>query len=748
MNLTEFRAVLAAFIAALQQLVAGLPGADNTTPTVNLTANVSQINAPGSVEFNVTASTNTVSLEVYRYPGAVRVATLPPVGGTFSDRIESGSIVYQYRAVARAADKREAVQEISITVDIPPVEVQDATPPSLSLRVTPNPVTAAGTAMLIADVTDDVAVASVTFRLTGSGARTLGTVTEAPFIWEDDTPLTTANNGTRTYEAIATDTSGNVSAIATASVQVNIPIPPDVTAPVISSFTMPNHPSLTITEAGSFLFRAIATDNVALKYVLFYWNNIEAKRKTTAPYEINLDFTAANNGPVQIRARAYDTSDNFTDFVLELTVNISGAAPINPALYVEPDPATIPWGAPIVINDAYLTARGATLITTGEYAGRWKLTLDHPALNLVTGDCAVWVNTTKPLLLTQSTWCGVGGGGTGRGAIGNGVYGKPVGNSTAVDIVIEDCTQIKPTPAQMQNGQYAGGLRFAYPKNVIVRNSNINGPGLLVAELNPANGGTAKFQRNKVRNIDGRIVDKTQPDGWKTGLGTAGAKYVQAVQLDKVRNTPGIEISDNDIENLPGESRVEDNINTYKSGGTAASPLKIFRNLINGAYSGHPNDAFSGSAVVMGDEGGDRTEAIENTAVNTSNTAISMSSMNYGKILRNKMAQTGLLPDGSRVDANGTNIDVGVYARNYAGDSGFIMDKTTNVVDDNDIAWNAPLEGQPNRQLNYGFSDNASAGPIGNRVYGVATDALIQTLISNHRAAWQSAGVIVGRRKP
>lgn len=433
--------------------------------------------------------------------------------------------------------------------------------------------------------------------------------------------------------------------------------------------------------------------------------------------------------------------------VVVATVTVS--VTISP-LYVEPDPATINWGPPIVIIDAYLTAQGSTQITTGEHAGRWAVTLDHPALNLVSGDCAVWVNTTKPLLLRHSTWCGVGGEGTGRGAIGNGTYGLPVGNSTFVDVVIEDCTQVKPSPSQMQNGQYAGGLRFAYPKNVKVQNSNINGPGLLVAELNPADGGTVKYKRNKVRNVDGRIVDKTQPDGWKleAGSGSANARYVQAIQLDKVRNTPGIEIADNDIENLPGQSRVEDNINTYKSGGTAASPLMIFRNLINGAYAGHPNDGFSGSAVVMGDEGGDYTEATDNTAVNTSNTAISMSSMNYGKILRNKMAQTGLLPDGSRVDANGTNIDEGVYARNYAAGSGFVMDKTTNIVDDNDIAWSAPLDGQPDRQLNYGFSDNASVGPMGNRVYGLATPALIQQLISDHRAAWQVAGVIVGRRIP
>ena len=85
-------------------------------------------------------------------------------------------------------------------------------------------------------------------------------------------------------------------------------------------------------------------------------------------------------------------------------------------------------------------------------------------------------------------------------------------------------------------------------------------------------------------------------DGWTSitrtrisdGCEEDGYKLVQFVQLDEVQNVPGIEIAPNQVIDKPGKSRVEDNINIYLSGGTAASPILIHDNYIQGAYTINP----------------------------------------------------------------------------------------------------------------------------------------------------------------
>ncbi|GGO19449.1 Ig-like domain-containing protein [Deinococcus humi] len=741
----NLRARLAEIFAELLALLDGHAPPDTTPPTVNLTASNTTFTAPGAFDLIATAAGGTIARVEYYKDGEKIGEQFTPVNGvyTFPVEVKTSAAAGSYTAKAFTLFAYSPPSEpLVVTVDIAPVIPADTTAPTLTLTVSPNPVTAEGKALLTATPADNVGVASVTFRRTAPSAMTLGTVTAAPWTWEDDTPLTTAMNGTRSYEAFATDAAGNVSATATAGTTVAIPIPPDVTPPTVA-LSMPNHPSTTVSTAESILFRANAADNVAIKYVIFYWNGVEFARKTTAPYETTPSFTSANNGAVKITARAFDTSDNQLSDSINLTVSIAGATPTDPAKYVEPEYSAITWGAPITINDAYLTAKGITPIASGPDAGRYLVIPDHNARTLTTGECAIAINTTKPLILQYATVSIPAGGGTGRGAIGNGKVGS-VNSTVAVDVIIRDCSILTPG-MDLPDGKRAGGIKFEYAKNVIVENCNFNGTGIYVSESGTG-GGTVKALRNKFKNIDGRYRDRSTGTGWSDLPGDQAWYRVQAVQLNKISGIAGIEIKDNWVHNEPGVSQVEDVFNTYKSGGTAASYLTIERNLVNGAWDAR-NKSHSGSATVMGDAGGSRTRVINNTYVRTTNTGASMSSMNYGEILNNRIGQTGFLPDGvTRVESDGT-VDTGIYARNYV--SGFTMDKTTNLVGGNLVAWGAPLSGDLTRRKDFGFSTYATEGPTPNVSYdGVVTEALLDQWVADHLAVWQSAGVVVGRRNP
>ncbi|OLV20115.1 hypothetical protein [Deinococcus marmoris] len=724
-------------IARLLALLAGIrPGSGSAPPprpTILFTGAAGPVTAsPYPLAVELSDSSNTARVDFFK--GTVQIGqrlSAPytcPAELTF---VDNGEV--QFRAVV--VDKQGNPREVSFKIDVA-IGVPDTTAPVPLLTASSLNFTADGTLTLNASGTD--AGGAVTLLLTRDGtAITIppgGEVTEG---------ITRSSNGTHVYLLRATDAAGNF-ATTTQTVTVAIPLP-GATVGVSAS------PG-SVTTARPLALGAVATppSGLTIKWLDFYRGSVSPanfiSRSSSPPYTATTDVTAADNGTLTLIAIATDSQNRTAQGTTNVTVAISGGTPPptpDPALYVEPDPSTITWSAFVVINDAYLDGLGIVPIVGGPDAGR-SLVTGLTARTLVKGQCAIYVNTTRPLLLTHSTASAPSGNTTGQAAIGNAAYGLPPGNTVAVDVVIRDCSVITPG-LDLADGQRGGGILFEYAKNIIVENCNFNGVGINLQTC-CWGGGTFRAERNRFRNIDGRFRDRSSPNGFSLGGDGVGWYRVQAVQLDKVRGVAGMSIKDNWVTNLPGESRVEDNINTYKSGGTSASPLMIDRNLIDGAYDTVPSNIYSGSAIVMGDEGGEYTTAQRNTAVRTSNTGISMSSTNFGKIISNRIAQTGFAPDGSRVDQNGANIDVGIYARNYA--SNFFMDKTTNIVDDNDVAWAAPLAGQPGRRLDFGFSDNATEGPIGNRSYtaGAVPESLITDWIADHLAVWAAADVVVGRR--
>ena len=198
---------------------------------------------------------------------------------------------------------------------------------------------------------------------------------------------------------------------------------------------------------------------------------------------------------------------------------------------------------------------------------------------------------------------------------------------------------------------------------------------------------TYRFLGNTAKNIDGRRSDgaggyMTYNDRALRDTGerkSSGYEQVQFLQLDQVHSVAGIEIAGNKITNEPGNSRVEDNISIFKSSGTAASPIRIHDNEINGAYTISPASAstanktwrydwsYTGGGIMLGDGlGATPSEdpgciaCYNNTIVNTTNFGIAISAGHDITFFNNKVGSTGRLADGRTIFAQ----NVGVYIWN------------------------------------------------------------------------------------
>ncbi|WP_324674384.1 hypothetical protein [Hymenobacter sp. GOD-10R] len=157
---------------------------------------------------------------------------------------------------------------------------------------------------------------------------------------------------------------------------------------------------------------------------------------------------------------------------------------------------------------------------------------------------------------------------------------------------------------------------------------------------------TLTVRYNQIRNIDGRFRDNS------------GSTRSSFLLLNTVQNVAGIEVSYNEVQNLPDESGVEDNINFYNSSGTAESPIKVHDNYVQGAYP-YPATAehFTGTGITTD---GDATtaatttaylEAYNNQFVSTCNAAMNIAAGHDIYYHDNRMVTSGLLPNGTKLKA-------------------------------------------------------------------------------------------------
>jgi len=183
--------------------------------------------------------------------------------------------------------------------------------------------------------------------------------------------------------------------------------------------------------------------------------------------------------------------------------------------------------------------------------------------------------------------------------------------------------------------------------------------------------GEVRVVQNRARNINGRL-DRGDP------------VLVQFLQLDGVVS-PDIEIAWNEIINELGDSRVEDVISFYSSGGTRELPARVHDNFIWGAFPERANQDFSGGGIMVGDTGSDVGWVVVegNQVVGTTNYGISVVCGSNQTIRDNTIVSSGQRRTGTPLSAANVGLSMGSEA-NWGADC---RPYERNSATGNDLAW-------------------------------------------------------------
>ncbi|WP_157887198.1 Ig-like domain-containing protein [Hymenobacter sp. PAMC 26628] len=182
---------------------------------------------------------------------------------------------------------------------------------------------------------------------------------------------------------------------------------------------------------------------------------------------------------------------------------------------------------------------------------------------------------------------------------------------------------------------------------VVEHNELVQTSGIVVNRWSGTGGGgqTLTVRYNRVRNIDGR---------WRNG-GSARSSFLI---LNTVQHLAGVDVAYNEVINAPNQSLVEDNINLYNSSGTADSPVHVHDNFVRGAYPFPATDGqFTGTGLTTDGDAGTMDgaaayiEADHNQFVSTCNAAMNIAAGHDVYYHDNRLVTSGLLPDGSRLQA-------------------------------------------------------------------------------------------------
>ncbi|NML67713.1 hypothetical protein HHL22_21130 [Hymenobacter sp. RP-2-7] len=238
------------------------------------------------------------------------------------------------------------------------------------------------------------------------------------------------------------------------------------------------------------------------------------------------------------------------------------------------------------------------------------------------------------------------------------------------DLTVRNCRGqgLPPTRDKQAPGRFLDAYKAQ--RLTIEHNQFAQTSGIVVNRWTPAEspatpgapGPTLTVRYNVATNIDGR---------WRNGTSSGGEGFTRAsfLQLNTVQHLAGVDIAFNQVLNLPGESRVEDNINFYNSSGTAASPLHVHDNFVRGGYPipATAKDSFTGSGLTTdGDATTSETttaylEADHNQFVGIGNAAMNIAAGHDIYYHDNRLVSSGLLPNGQPFFAGFAGLGVANY---------------------------------------------------------------------------------------
>lgn len=283
--------------------------ADNTPPTVSLTAPANNATVSGQVTVSANASDNIgVASLAFVLDGKI-VTTLsaaPYTTNLDSTQIANGA----HTLSAVAADFKGNIASDTIHITVNNI---DTTPPTVHITAPTEGATVSGNATLTATATDNLTVIKVEFFLDGVLVLT-----------DTTSPYTTTFNvllypeGKHTIIARAVDGAGNAS---TDTVHVTFShTPTDFQAPQVSITS----PAPNAHVSGAIAVTANATDDTSVSKVELYVDGTLIGSDATAPYSIDWNGDSVPSGNHVLLVKAYDPSDNVGS--AQITVYTGGAA--------------------------------------------------------------------------------------------------------------------------------------------------------------------------------------------------------------------------------------------------------------------------------------------------------------------------------------------------------------------------------------------------------------------------------------
>ena len=272
-------------------------------------------------------------------------------------------------------------------------------------------------------------------------------------------------------------------------------------------------------------------------------------------------------------------------------------------------------------------ASGSTIVITqgGTYRGTYQSSSSSVP--------CVRVATSQPVVLEGCTLTGAG---------------NLIEAAEGANLTVRNCRgqALAPSVDDQAPGRFLDAYRAQ--RLVIEHNDFAGTSGIVVNRWSGtgAPGHTLTVRYNRVRNIDGR---------WRNGGGSTRSSFLI---LNTVQQVPGMEVAYNEVVNTPNQSLVEDNINFYNSSGTAQSPARVHDNFVRGAYP-FPATAGHFTGTGMTTDGDAATpdgatayvEAFHNQFVSTCNAAMNIAAGHDVFFHDNRMVTSGLLPDGTRLQA-------------------------------------------------------------------------------------------------
>jgi Big-like domain-containing protein/collagenase-like protein with putative collagen-binding domain len=308
----------------------GNPPPDTTPPTVSITFPANGASVSGTITVSATATDpdSPVSYVQFQVDGGNtggQVKAAPYSISLDTTKLSNASHALKAIAVDPTGNTgNSAAVTVTVTNNTPP----DTTPPTVSITSPANGASVSGTITVSANAADNVAVASVQFRVDGN--NTGNPVTAAPYTFSLNTA--TLTNASHTLTAVAKDTSNNTATSAGVTVTVNNAAPPDTTPPTVSITAPPSAATaFGITVAGNTTLTAIAADNVGVASVQFKVDgNNTGNPIPSAPFSSQLNTTTLSNAPHTITAVARDAAGNQTTSV-GVTVTVSNSAPVTGA---------------------------------------------------------------------------------------------------------------------------------------------------------------------------------------------------------------------------------------------------------------------------------------------------------------------------------------------------------------------------------------------------------------------------------